>query len=182
MRTRKVLRVACAGALVAVLFGLAAGATDDCVVSITGTVEPFAEWSDAAPTIAAGDFTGSVDGTTISQVGEVLETTKALTLYANANITITAAGTANSGIATNGIETLTTKYKITGNVTVPDAAWKTAGSGVGEFFNAGNSYSLTHVSGDGSYAINLGVRLESPAARAADAGNYTCSVTLTATW
>ncbi|MBM4019044.1 MAG: hypothetical protein FJ288_12070 [Planctomycetes bacterium] len=182
MRIRKVFQAGIAAVLVALLFGLAPGATDNCIVSITGTVDPFAEWSAAAPAIAAGEFTGSVDGTTISQVGEVLEATKGLTLYANANVTVTAAGTANSGIATNGTETLTTKYKITGDVTVPDAAWKTAGSGVGQFFNAGNSYSVTHVAGDGSYAIDLSVRLEAPADRSPDAGDYTCSITLTATW
>lgn len=172
----------CVALLVALLVGLAAAATDDCVVSVTATVDPFAEWSDATPAIAASDFTGSVDGTTISQVNEVLETTKALTLYANASVTITAAGTANGGIATNSTETLTTKYKITGDVTVPDAAWETAGSGAGQFFDAANSYTVTHVSGDGAYAINLGVRLESPAGRAPDGGDYTCSITLTATW
>ena len=157
-------------------------ATDDAVVSITATVDAFAEWSDATPTIATGDWTGSVDGATISQVGEDLTVTKALTLYANADVTLTAAGTANSGIATLGADTLTTSYQIQGDVTVPDGAYKAAGAGAGEFFNAGNTYTVTHVSGDGSYAINLLAKLESDDAAANDAGNYTCSVTLTATW
>jgi hypothetical protein len=174
------------GLVVAVAMFVAAPAalasTNDAVVSMTATVDSFGAWSDATPTIASGDWTGSVNGTTISQVGEDLTVTKALTLYANTNVTLSAAGTANSGIATNGSDTLTTSYKITGDVGTPDAAWKAAGSGAGEFFNAGNTYSVTHVSGDGSYAINLLVQLESANARAQDAGNYTCSLTLTATW
>lgn len=170
--------------VVALMFAAQAAwaGTDDAAVGITATVDGFAEWSDPSPTIATGDWTGSVDGTTITQVGEDLTVTKALTLYANANVTLTAAGTVSSGIATNGLETLTTSYQIQGDVTVPDAAYKAAGIGVGEFFNASNSYSVTHVSGDGSYAINLLVQLESAADQAEDAGSYTCTTTLTATW
>lgn len=158
------------------------GGSDDCVVTLTATVDSFAEWSDATPTIAAGDWTGSADGTTISQVGEFLTVTKVLTLYANADVTITAAGTDNSGIATNGTDTLVTSYKITGDVVTPDGDYKGAGTGAGQFFNVGNTYAVTHVLGDGSYTINLGAKLESASDRAQDAGDYTCSITLTATW
>ena len=156
--------------------------SDAAAVGITATVDSFAEWSEASPTIASGDWTGSADGTTISQAAEYLTVTKALTLYANATVTLTAAGTTNSGIATNGTETLTTSYQIQGDVGTPDAAYKAAGSGVGEFFEAANTYTVTHVSGDGSYAINLLVKAESEAAKAEDAGSYTCTTTLTATW
>lgn len=156
--------------------------TNDTVVSLTATVSSFAEWSSATYTIASGDWTGSEDGTTISQVGESLTVTKALTLYANANVTLSAAGTDNGGIATNGAETLTTSYMITGDVGTPDGAYKAAGSGGGQFFEATNTYTVTHVAGDGSYAINLGAKVESEAGRAENAGDYTCSITLTATW
>jgi len=161
---------------------VALAGTDDAVVSMTATVDAAAEWADPTPTIAAGDWTGSVDGTTISQVGEDLTVTKALTLYTNVDVTLTQAGTTNSGILTNGTETLTTSYQIQGDVDTPDAAYKAAGTGVGEFFNAANTYTVTHVSGDGTYAINLLVLAESDDVQAEDSGNYTASITITATW
>ncbi len=162
--------------------GVAFAATDDAVVSMTATVDGFAEWADPAPTIAAGDWLGSVDGTTISQVAEDLTVTEALTLYTNVDVTLTQVGTANSGILTNGAETLTTSYQMQGDVDTPDAAYKAAGAGAGEFFNASNTYTVTHVGGDGSYAINLLVQAESDDTQAEDAGNYTASITITATW
>lgn len=161
-------------------------ATDDEVVSMTATVDSFAEWASSNDTtIAAADFAGSIDGTTVSTAGEDLTVSRALALYANVTVTITAAGTANSGIATHGTtsDTLTTSYQLTGaDITTPDSAWKAAGTGVGEFFEASNSYEVTHTDGDGSYAVTLEVQLESDDAAANDAGDYTCSLTLTASW
>jgi len=169
--------------LVALLTAVSASAgTSDATVSLTATVAEFAEWSSASYTIAAGDWTGSASGTTIDQVGESLTVTKALTLYANKDVTVSAAAGTNSGIATNGTETLTTSYKVTGDVGIPDGAYKAAAAGVGEFFNASNTYSVTHTAGDGSYTINLGVQLESESGRAENAGDYTASITMTATF
>ena len=172
---------------VAVCFGLAGSAlagTDVATVGMTATVDSFAEWSVAAPTIAAGDWTSTGAGSTISGVGEDLTVTKALTLYANSTVTLSQAAGTNSGILTTGAaaDTLTTTYQIQGDVTVPDAAYKVAGAGVGEFFAAANTYTVTHVSGDGSYGINLLVKGESADAAADDAGSYTAGLTITATW
>jgi len=167
------------------LLSLAAwAATDDTVVSMTATVDSFGEWEDAAPVIAAGDWTSTGAGSTISAAGEDLTVTKAMTLYANANMTLTQAGTANAGILTEpgNSDTLITSYQIQGDVDVPDAAYKAAGAGVGEFFNAGNTYTVTHVPGDGSYAIDLLVKAESDDVAASDAGDYVASLTITATW
>lgn len=162
-----------------------AGADDE-VIGITATVDSFAEWASSnSTTIAAADFAGSVDGTSVSAAGEDLTVSRALTLYANATVTITAAGDAtNSGIATSGTsDTLTTSYKLTGaDITTPDSAWKAAGTEEGQFFYASNSYEVTHTNGDGSYEVTLQVQLESEDAAASDAGDYTCGVTLTATW
>ncbi len=158
--------------------------TDDATVDMTATVDTYAEWSDASPSIAAGDWTGSVDGTTINYVGEDLTVTKALSMYANADITLSAVGGTNSGIATTGasVDTLTTSYQMQGDVTVPDSAYKLAGTGAGEFFNASNTYTVTHTPGDGSYAINLLVQLESDDAASNESGNYTCDLVITASW
>lgn len=171
------------GALV-VFAAVAWAGTDDATVSMTATVDTYAEWSDTSPTIGAGDWTGSVDGTTINYVGEDLTVTKNLSMYANADITISAAGGTNSGIATTGasVDTLTTSYQIRGDVTVPDSAYKAAGTGGGEFFEVSNTYTVTHTPGDGSYAIDLMVQLESDDAGSNESGNYTCDLILTASW
>jgi len=157
---------------------------DVATVGMTATVDSFAEWSVAAPTIAVGDWTGSVDGTSINGAGEDLTVTKALTLYANATVTLTQAGTTNSGILTEptNSDTLTTSYQIQGDVGTPDSAYKAAGSETGQFFNTSNTYTVTHTPGDGSYAINLLVKAESDDAAASDAGDYAASLTITATW
>jgi len=57
-----------------------------------------------------------------------------------------------------------------------------AGTGSGEFFNVGNTYSVVHTSGDGSYAVNFLVQAVSADDKAPDSGDYTCGVTLTASW
>ena len=153
------------------------GGDDPADVSITATVDAFAEWADAAPSIGADDWSAHITAVNQSQT-----VTEAMTLYANVNNTLTPTSGANSGILTNGTDNLTTEYKITGDVGTPDAAWKLAGTGGGEFFNVGNTYSVTHTPGDGSYAVNLLVRATSPANRAPNSGDYTCGVTLTASW
>ena len=76
---------------------------------------------------------------------------------------------------------MTTAYQITGSVDTPDVAYKATGTTAGTFFNVGNTYTLTHVSGTGSYTVNLLAKATSGAA-APDAGDYTCTVVLTASW
>lgn len=183
-------RILIVSTLVAALVAYAppawAQGTDDATVSINATVDSFAEWSNAAPTIAASEFAGSTDGTTVTVVGESLTVTKILTLWTNVNLTIQPSAGVNAGILTNGTQTLTTTYQVQGDVGVPDAAYKAAlGASAGQFFWAGitpNTYAVTHVSGDGSYAINLLAKGESSTTKASDAGTYTCGVILTATW
>lgn len=153
-----------------------AAASPPAVVTITATVDSFAEWADTSPAIVAGDWTGHVGA-----VDQTRTASLALTLYANVTITLTPSST-GTGILTNGTNTLATSYQITGNVTVPDSAYIPAGTGAGEFFAAANTYTVTHVAGDGSYAINLLVQAVSPNDRAPDAGDYICNVTLTASW
>jgi hypothetical protein len=167
-------------AAAAALFSLAAaanGGSDPASVSITATVDSFAEWADGSPTIGAADWDGHI--TTVSQPRTV---TEALTMYTNVNITVTPTAGTNSGILTKSTDTLTTSYKITGDVGTPDATWKAAGTGSGEFFNSSNTYSVTYTSGDGSYAVNLLVQAVSPANEAPESGDYTCGTTLTASW
>ena len=178
MLSKKMVVFAAVGALLA-FASTAWAATDDEVIGITGAVDTFADWSSGNnTTIASGDFSSTVNLT-----GEDITVSRPLALYANVTVTITATGTANSGIATNGTDTMTTSYKLTGaEITTPDAAWKAAGTAAGEFFNVSNSYEVVHTGGDGAYSVTLEVQLESADTRAQDAGDYTCQVTLTATW
>ncbi len=152
-------------------------ASAECTVTITATVDTFAEWADATPAIVATDWDGH-----ITAVDQTRTASLALTLYANVTSTVTPTAGTNSGILTTGTETLTTSYKVTGDVTVPDGDYMAAGTGVGDFFEETNTYSVTHLAGDGSYALTLGVQAVSPADRAPDAGDYSCGVVLTATW
>lgn len=157
------------------LYGGSAAAT----VSITATVDPFAEWADNAPVIAAGDWSGH-----ITAVNQTRTVTKGLTLLSNVTVTVTPTAGANGGTLTHptlASQTLATAYQLQGDVTVPDAAYKTAGAGAGQFFNAGNTYTVTHVAEDGTYSLSLLVRAVSGAV-APDADDYTCGVVLTASW
>ncbi len=176
--------------LAAIVVGLMLGQTawagsDPAVVSITATVDTFAEWANDAPAIAATDLTAH-----IGAVGQTKTLTEALalTLYANVTTTLTPTGSTNSGILTHptvASQVLATSYKITGDVTEPDSGdYIAAGTGAGQFFatEPANTYTVTQVSEDGSYAVNLLVQAVSPADRAPDAGDYTCGVTLTASW
>lgn len=152
------------------------------VVSITGTVDQFAEWAPANQTIAAADFDNHING--VNQTRTASNTFK---LYMNNTLTLTPTTDAgkNLGVLTDGsAHTLTTKYKLNCAAMAAggDAAYKLAAAGVGEFFNAGNTYTVTHAAGTGSYDVTLWVQMLSPVASAPDAGNYTCGLTLTATW
>jgi len=167
-----------------------AAGNDVTTVGMTATVDEFAEWGDVEGvyTIAADEWTNGVEGSTISAVGMNLTVTKELTLYANANVTLSQAGDAtnNSGILTKGVgvDTLTTSYQIRGDVGTPDTAYKAADAVADPlgFFAAANTYTVTHTSGVGSYAINLMVQAESDDEAADDAGPYTAGLTITATW
>ena len=174
---RRTWMVLTAVAVVLMLVPTASAGSAPAVVSITATVDSFAEWANPSPGIGAENWTGHVGA-----VNQTRTATLALTLYANVTITLTPTGSTNSGILTNGAETLSTSYQITGDVTDPDIAYMPAGTGSGEFFEATNTYTVTHAAGDGSHGINLLVQAVSPDNRAPDAGDYTCGVTLTASW
>ncbi len=145
-------------------------------VTITATVDSFAEWDVTSPAIEASDFDGHI--TSVDQAITALQT---LTLYANVNTTITPTGGVNVGILSSETDTLTTSYKMSGDEIEDDAEWIVAGTGTGEFF-AANTYSVTHEDGVGAYEVTLHVRAEGPGDRAPDAGDYTCGVVLTASW
>lgn len=171
----------CACLLLAPATAWAAGSAGT-TVTITGTVDTFAEWDSATQTIAPADF-----GTNINAVNQTRTATKTFVLYMNADVSIAPSTDAakNNGILTDvatGTQTLTTQYRLTGDLGTPDVAYKLAGTAAGQFFEGTNTYDITHVGGDGSYDVTLSVQMSSPAAAAPDAGDYTCGLILTATW
>jgi hypothetical protein len=149
---------------------LVRGAGNDGTGSITvsATVDTFAEWD---PT-----NTYTVTFATINS-RSTASASRNLTLYANINCGITATAVTNSGVLTNGSYTLTTTYRISG-----DASGDGNMLGTAAFFNAGNSYAVTHTPGDGQYTVTLEVDAAPPGTGAPEAGTYECELSLTATW
>jgi hypothetical protein len=174
---RKLLFLASFGACL-LLSPVVALATDVATtVTITGTVETFAEWDSATQTILAVDFDDNITG-----VGQTRTAAGTFVLYMNGDVSIAPTAGANAGVLTNGTETLTTKYKLTGDLDTPEVAFTIAAAGAGEFFDADNDHAITHVGGTGAYDVILNVQMISAAAEAPDAGDYTCGVVLTATF
>lgn len=167
-------------AVVGIAASMATASEVGTAVTINATVAGFAEWASATYTIAAGEFTGSITG---ANQQKTLTTPKELTLYMNATVTLTPTGTGSSGILTNGTETLTTSYQIQGDVDSADSAYIAAGTGEAEFFDTvtPNTYAISHAPGTGTHVIDLLVKAAS-GADAPDSGNYSCVVTMTASW
>ena len=153
-------------------------ATVDTTVTINGSVATFAEWDSTTQTVNIAAITAVNQ----SKVG-----TGTFQLYMNGDVDVSAAGGTNSGVLKDNATStysLTTEYHLQGDLDVPDLAgtWLAAGAGAGEFFEAGHKYHITHDAGTGSYAVTLEVRVTSPAAAAPEAGAYSCTVVLTATY
>jgi hypothetical protein len=72
-----------------------------------------------------------------------------------------------------GGRTLTTAYKLTGELSTPDGAW------VGSATFIGRTYPVV---GGPNSVITLSVQATPPSNQAPDAGTYTASITLTVTW
>lgn len=151
-------------------------------VSITAHVDDFFEWP-AAITIAAADFGGNFNGTSQTKTATAAFTCNT-NLAALTAVSIQPAAGAHAGVLTDGAaHTLTTSYQLRGDVTVPDAAYKAAGAAGGEFFETpGNAYTVD-MTATGAKNFTFMVQAVTPANAAnAPSGDYTCTVTLTATW
>jgi len=189
MRTGTMLFVALAICVGMSSVALAVDPHVDAAVSMTATVDSFAEWdtTEGYNVIAAGEWDAAA---TIGAVGTDLTVTKGLTLYANATVTLSLTAGGNDGILKNtvGADTLTTTYGIKGagvDEADRDAAASMAADAVADplgFFAATNTYGVTHATTVGSYAIDLMVKATSADARAQDAGSYTAGLTVIATW
>lgn len=169
MFKKKLAWAALAGSLVPTL---AFGATNAQTVTVSTTVAQIVEMS-------AG--TGSITIGNITAVGQTKNNNTNITVWSNDTNGVTiavTAGDANAGVLTaGGGDTLQTDYQLTGaDLAAPDGGY--IGSGV----FIGKSYTLNYnVARTGAYTINLAAKATAPAARAPEAGAYTCDVVLTLT-
>ncbi len=114
--------------------------------------------------------------THINSVNQVVSASTNITLQHDVacDIAVSVALAGNETLTSNG-RTLATAYKLTGaDLANPDAAWVAATTFITQIY---------HVLGTGpNSTITLWVQATSPATEAPDAGVYTASITLTATW
>jgi len=154
---------------------LAMADPDPCsaTAAVTCTVDPIIEW--AAPsfaTIAIPNITARGDTPSASQM---------LVLYTNCDLDITADHSTAARL-TKTTDTLVTEYKLeydgdgdpdTGGATVDWTDYAT-------FIPVGSA--VTHYPLDGAVNVTLSARASNEAGTLADAGNYTATQTLTATF
>ncbi len=114
--------------------------------------------------------------THISSVGQVVTSNSNLVLQHDAacDLIVTALVSGNE-VLTSGGQTLSTAYMLTGaDVSNPDGGWVPAATFVTRTY---------HVVGTGpNSTINIAVQATPPADRAQDAGAYSASIQITATW
>ena len=153
---------------------LAGGTGTFTTVTVNATVDQFFEWRDSDPSITPANFTASA---------QTKGSTVLLTVWTNVAATITpTTSDGKLGVLTSDHDTLTTEYKMTGtDLVTPDAAWKSSGA-AGTFNTGGNSYQVKLVDTTGVYTMTMNAQATTSAAKANDAGSYTCQVVLTATW
>ncbi len=157
---------------------LASGADpgdDSATVDISVTVETIMEWSSATY--------AEISLANITAYGDQPTGTRDMTLYTNCNLEISADNTAAAQLETASTsDTLVTEYNLSYD---GDGAAATGGSSEAyaeydAFLSTASS--ITHVDNDGAVVATLGVRASNPSGEVADAGDYTATQTLTASW
>ncbi len=141
--------------------------------SISVTVNTMMEW--------AGNFS-DISLTAIADQADAPEGSQTQTLYANCDLEISADNTSAARLS-SATDTLTTKYKLAYD---GDGLTTTGGTGVTSWTDYNTFLStpsaVTHVDTDGAVQITLYVQATSPAGEVPDAGAYTATQTLTASW
>jgi len=153
-------------------------AFDAATALVTVTVDEIIEWDD---TVNGGNFeTIAIDP--ITNQADTPSASKMLVLYTNCDLDIIADKTTAAQL-TKTTDTLVTEYKLeydgagviaTGGANVDWTDYTT-------FLGVGGS-AVTHVSLDGAVEVTLFARASNAAGTLADAGNYTATQTLTATF
>ena len=170
-----------AGLFVTARLTLAADPGDDTATcSISVTVNTIMEW--------AGNFT-AITLTAISAQTDAPEDNETQTIYTNCNFEISADNTATAQLS-SATDTLVTKYKLAddgdGAATTGAGAAAEAASGIATW-TAHDSFlstalAMTHVDTDGAVDVTLYVQATNNAGEVADAGAYSATQTLTASW
>lgn len=159
-----------------VIVALAVPLPDDATAAVTVTVATIGEWVGNFSTIVLSDITAQNSAPTGSQTA---------ILYTNGDLDITADNTTGAQLAKTGdlAQTLTTSYMLTDD---GDGISLTGGTNGTEYIEhdtfLSGGYAITHVPGDGAVEITLNAKAENPTGEVADAGDYTATQTLTATW
>ena len=149
---------------------------DSATCDVTVTVNTVMEWSAASyADIALAAITSTVDTPSGS---------RDFTLYTNCNCEISADNTTAAQLENNGAstDTLVTEYQLAYD---GDGVSATGGTDVGTWTDystfLGTPSAVTHVDGDGVVTVTLSVQASSPG-QVRDAGNYSATQTLTASW
>ena len=175
----KILAVVLLMAVLSIGANLALALTDDATAVITCTVATIVEWDHLAvnpdnfETIAIAPITNQADTPSAS---------KSLVLYTNCDLDITADNTAAAQL-TKTTDTLVTEYKLEyDGAGVTDTGGSTVDWTEYDTFLSGAGSAVTHVTLDGAVNVTLSARASNDAGNVADAGNYTATQTLTATF
>lgn len=150
---------------------------DSATCDVTVTVNSIMEWSAASyADIALAAITAQSD----TPSGN-----RDFTLYTNCNSEISADNTVTAQLDNDGAstDTLVTEYQLAFD---GDGATATGGTDVGSWTDYSTFLStasaVTHVDGDGAAVITLSARASNNAGEVADAGSYSATQTLTASW
>ena len=145
-----------------------------CVVNVT--VDQIVEWEGAAY--------AAINLADINDQGDTPAGSSVYTLWLNCNVSLTADNTTAAELDNDppGSDTLVTEYYVDYD---GDGASATGGTDTtyatyDNFISGGDA--ITHVDNDGAVEITLYARASNRADEVADAGDYTCTQTLTATW
>ena len=152
--------------------------TADCIIQVT--VDTIMEW--------VGDFT-TINLTAIDDQTDISEGLETQTIYANCNFEIGALNTTTAQLS-SATDALVTKYKLSSDGDGSSTTGATAAAIAASASDAWTDYNnflttelaITHVDTDGVVVITLEVQATSPAGEVADAGSYTATQTLTASW
>ena len=145
----------------------------DATCEITCTVGQIMEW--------ASNF-DQIDLGTISTRNATPEGSESVYLYTNGNVDIIADNTGTAQLSGGSGDTLVTEYKLEYD---SDGSTNTGGSTVDysthdSFLDSAST--VTHVAGDGAVQVTLGVKAMNETENVADAGAYSATQTLTASW
>jgi hypothetical protein len=151
---------------------LAVPAPDTATAAVSCTVAGIMEWS--------GNFAG-IDLADITTQAGIVTDSATITLYTNGDVDISAENTVTARL-TKGSSVLVTEYRLEydGNGTTATGGSTVDYTVYGSFLSPASH--VTHISADGAVDVTLRVRASNPVGNLADAGAYTATQTLTATW